>query len=525
MATKHTAALASECLFANFLSKIEPKKVFEALKHLGWIDAMQEELDQFYRNKVWTLVPLPYGKIAIESKWVFKNKKDKLGTTTKNKARLVAQGYSQEEGIDYNETFAPVARMEAIRIFLAFATYMNFKVNKMDVKSAFLNGKLKEEVYVKQPHGFENSEFPDYVCKLDKAIYGLKQAPRACPMCKISIQSKGITSNSCEKNPQVLRGNYSSTEQVNSIQQLLAYSLITGIEVDIKEIIYSDLVTKLLNKSRQKYVSYPRFISCTLQVLLGSEYTQDKKFRGNKPPANMEPLHTIDADLSGTGANDDKVLAAGDDIDEDPQDDKEVRTPFPKQDQPAPSHVQVSAYDSSNLDLKRFDNILPFTKRQSIRDQTNKLVEASMSSLNKSSTTFSDLYRGLNVITQLLKEISNTVKDDPAIKQKINEATKTFVRISSHVTKNLGSRMSKVKLSQSTLKREISSLRKDTSKIKSMMTEMYVAFQGHPSLAPSGSVTPTLALTDIQANVKGENATTTATKELPSHTEGEIKEL
>ncbi|GJT59250.1 retrovirus-related pol polyprotein from transposon TNT 1-94, partial [Tanacetum coccineum] len=179
MAAKLTAASASECLFADFLSEIEPKKVSEALKHPGWVDAMQEELNQFYRNKVWTLVPLPYGKTAIGSKWVFRNKKDEHGITTKNKARLVAQGYSQEEGIDYDETFAPVARMEAIRIFLAFATYMNFKVYQMDVKSAFLNGKLKEEVYVKQPPGFESSEFPDYVCKLDKALYGLKQAPRA----------------------------------------------------------------------------------------------------------------------------------------------------------------------------------------------------------------------------------------------------------------------------------------------------------------------------------------------------------
>ncbi|GJS97839.1 retrovirus-related pol polyprotein from transposon TNT 1-94 [Tanacetum coccineum] len=101
--------------------------------------ASTKELNQFHRNKVWTLVPLPYGKIAIGSKWLFRNKKDEHGTTTKNKARLVAQGYSQEEGIDYDETFAPVARMEAIRIFLAFATYMNFKVYQMDVKSAFLN--------------------------------------------------------------------------------------------------------------------------------------------------------------------------------------------------------------------------------------------------------------------------------------------------------------------------------------------------------------------------------------------------
>ncbi|GJY66908.1 retrovirus-related pol polyprotein from transposon TNT 1-94 [Tanacetum coccineum] len=96
-----------------------------------------------------------------------------------HKSRLVVQGYCQEEGIDYDETFAPVARMEAIRIFLAFATYMNFKVYQMDIKSVFLNGKIKEEVYVKQPPIFESSEFPNYICKLDKALYGLKQAPRA----------------------------------------------------------------------------------------------------------------------------------------------------------------------------------------------------------------------------------------------------------------------------------------------------------------------------------------------------------
>ncbi|GJT83918.1 retrovirus-related pol polyprotein from transposon TNT 1-94 [Tanacetum coccineum] len=149
MATKLIAASTSECVFADFLFEIEPKKVFEALKHPGWVDVMQEELNQFYRNKVWTLVPLPYEKITKGSKWVFRNEKDEHGITTKNKARLVAQSYSQEEGINYDETFAPVARMEAIRIFLAFATYMNFIVFQMDVKSAFLNGKLKEEVYVK----------------------------------------------------------------------------------------------------------------------------------------------------------------------------------------------------------------------------------------------------------------------------------------------------------------------------------------------------------------------------------------
>ncbi|GJR00658.1 retrovirus-related pol polyprotein from transposon TNT 1-94 [Tanacetum coccineum] len=131
------------------------------------------------RNKVWTLVPAPYGKTIIGSKWVFKNKRDKTRIVIKNKARLVAQGYNQQEGIDSDETFVPVARLEAIRIFLAFATYMNFIVYQMDVNSTFLNGKLKEEVYIKQPLGFESNEFPNHVCKLDKALYGLKQAPKA----------------------------------------------------------------------------------------------------------------------------------------------------------------------------------------------------------------------------------------------------------------------------------------------------------------------------------------------------------
>ncbi|GKC82634.1 retrovirus-related pol polyprotein from transposon TNT 1-94 [Tanacetum coccineum] len=118
MVVKLTTASASKCLFADFLSEIEPKKVSKALKHPGWVDAMQEELNQFYRNKVWTLVSLPCRKIAIGSKCVFRNKKDAHGIVTKNKARLVAYGYSQEEGIDYDETFVPLARMEASGSFL-----------------------------------------------------------------------------------------------------------------------------------------------------------------------------------------------------------------------------------------------------------------------------------------------------------------------------------------------------------------------------------------------------------------------
>ncbi|GJS64336.1 retrovirus-related pol polyprotein from transposon TNT 1-94 [Tanacetum coccineum] len=139
MAKELSAALAHECLFVDFLSKEEPKKVSEALKHLGWVDVMQDELNQFARNKVWTLVPAPYGKTIIGSKWVFINKRDETGIVIKNKARLVAQCYNQQEGIDYDETFALIARLEAIRIFLAFSTYMNFIVYQMDAKRSFLN--------------------------------------------------------------------------------------------------------------------------------------------------------------------------------------------------------------------------------------------------------------------------------------------------------------------------------------------------------------------------------------------------
>nr|GEV35279.1 retrovirus-related Pol polyprotein from transposon TNT 1-94 [Tanacetum cinerariifolium] len=179
LARELSAALAHECLFVNFLSEEEPKKAFETLQHPGWVDAMQDELNQFSRNKVWTLVPAPYGKTIVGLKWVFRNKRDETRFVIKNKARLIAQCYNQQEGIDYDETFSHVARLEAIKIFLAFSNYMNFIVYQIDVKSAFINGKLKEEVYVKQPLGFESSEFPNHVCKLDKALYRLKQAPKA----------------------------------------------------------------------------------------------------------------------------------------------------------------------------------------------------------------------------------------------------------------------------------------------------------------------------------------------------------
>ncbi|GKE47137.1 putative ribonuclease H-like domain-containing protein [Tanacetum coccineum] len=171
--------LLQYCLFSCFLSQEEPKKIFDALKNESWVEAMQEELLQFHIQNVWVLVDCPKGVRPIRTKWVLKNKKDKRGIVIRNKDRLVAQGYTQEEGIDYEEVFAPVARIKAIRLFLAYASYMGFIVYQMDVKSTFMYGTINEEVYVMQPPGFEDSEFPDKVYRVEKAMYGLHQAPRA----------------------------------------------------------------------------------------------------------------------------------------------------------------------------------------------------------------------------------------------------------------------------------------------------------------------------------------------------------
>ncbi|GJV73268.1 hypothetical protein Tco_1493263 [Tanacetum coccineum] len=269
----------------------------------------------------------------------------------------------------------------------------------------------------------------------------------------------------------------------------------------------------------------------------------------------------------------------------------------PQTDKPQSSHApstEASDTDSSCDDiLKKYDNTLPLTERQLVkylrkvstvlfdritedswvkhqeaavnyanlkasiddyydenvahRYQTDKLVEASMSSLDKSRTTISDLYKGLNIITELLKEIYNAVKDDPVINKKINAATESFTKISTNITEvlslntlqahalkqdeelsawaksstnmawNLGSRLSGLKRAQNHIQSSMSSLMEDTHSIKNMITKMYEVFKGQSS----GSVTPTLAPTHIPTNVEGENATNTATEEPPSHTEGD----
>ena len=140
---------------------------------------MQAELNQFERNNMWTLVSRPRDHPIIETKQVFRNKLDESRNIIRNKARLVAKRYNQQEGIYFDEAYVPVARLEVIRLLLVFACYMDFKLFQIDIKSTFLNGYLSKNIFVEQPPGFENHVYSDYVYKLNKALYGLKQAPRA----------------------------------------------------------------------------------------------------------------------------------------------------------------------------------------------------------------------------------------------------------------------------------------------------------------------------------------------------------
>ncbi|GJV73966.1 retrovirus-related pol polyprotein from transposon TNT 1-94 [Tanacetum coccineum] len=166
------------CMFVLTVSTAEPKTIKEAMADFAWIKAMQEELHQFDRLQVWELVDKPFGKNVIKLKWLWKNKKDEDQTVIRNKARLVFKGYAQEEGIDFEESFAPVARLEAVWIFVAYVAHKSFPIYQMDVKMVFLNGPLKEEVYVAQPDGFVDPDHPKKVYRLRKPLYGLKQASR-----------------------------------------------------------------------------------------------------------------------------------------------------------------------------------------------------------------------------------------------------------------------------------------------------------------------------------------------------------
>ncbi|GJR42580.1 retrovirus-related pol polyprotein from transposon TNT 1-94 [Tanacetum coccineum] len=187
---KQLATDALWCFYNSVLSKVEPKNFKSAVTEDCWFQAMQDEIHEFDRLDVWELVPPPDCAMIIALKWIYKVKLDEYGDVLKNKARLVAKGYRQEEGLDFEESFAPVARLEAIRIFLANAASKNMTVYQMDVKTAFLNGELKEVVYVSQLEGFVDPDRPHHVYRLKKSLYGLKQAPRACSKFQMSMMGQ-----------------------------------------------------------------------------------------------------------------------------------------------------------------------------------------------------------------------------------------------------------------------------------------------------------------------------------------------
>ncbi|GJV77923.1 retrovirus-related pol polyprotein from transposon TNT 1-94 [Tanacetum coccineum] len=161
------------CYYDAFLSSVEPKTYKDALTQSCWIEAMQEELNKFERLEIWELIPRPNKVIVITLKWIYKVKLDEMGGILKNKARLVARGYRQEEGIDFEESFAPVARLDAIRISLAYAAHMNMIVYQMDVKTTFLNGIMREEVYVSQPYGFVDKDNLNHGLQISQSLRGI----------------------------------------------------------------------------------------------------------------------------------------------------------------------------------------------------------------------------------------------------------------------------------------------------------------------------------------------------------------
>jgi hypothetical protein len=165
-------------LMCDLLEK-EPTCFEESIQKKEWADAMIEEYQSIINNDVWEIVPRPKSKDVVSSKWIYKIKHVVDGSIEKYKARFVAHGFSQKEGIDYEETFSPVARYTSIRTIIALATKMKWKLHQMDVKTSFLNGVIEKEVYIEQPQGFEVEDRKTHVCRLKKDLYGLKQAPRA----------------------------------------------------------------------------------------------------------------------------------------------------------------------------------------------------------------------------------------------------------------------------------------------------------------------------------------------------------
>ncbi|GKD32053.1 retrovirus-related pol polyprotein from transposon TNT 1-94, partial [Tanacetum coccineum] len=231
-------------------------------------EADMNNLDAF----IPTLVELPNVKRAIGTKWVFRNKKDKRGIVIKNKARLVSQGYTQEKGIDYDEVFALVARIEAIRLFLAYASFKDFVVYQMDVKSAFLYGKIEEEVYVCQPPGFEDIDFPDKVYKVEKALYGLHQAPRGL---QVKQKDDGIFISQDKYVTEILKKfGFSDVKKVSTPMETHKPLLKDKNGEDVDEHMYRSMIGSLMYLTSSR----PDIMFSVCQPKLGLWYPKDSPF-------------------------------------------------------------------------------------------------------------------------------------------------------------------------------------------------------------------------------------------------------
>nr|GEX60469.1 retrovirus-related Pol polyprotein from transposon TNT 1-94 [Tanacetum cinerariifolium] len=244
-----------------------------------WIAVMQEELNEFERLKVWELVPRPYKVMVITLKWIYKVKLDELGGILKNKARLVARCYRQEEGINFEESFAPVARLEAIRIFLAFAAHMNMVIYQMDVKTTFLNGIMGVEVYVCQSDDFVDPDNPNHVYKQNKALYGLKQAPRAW----YDMLSSLLISQDLSKG---------SVDPTLFIRRDDKYLLLVQIYVD--DIIFASSKPELCDLFAK--------IMCLkfkISMMVDTPVVEKSKLNEDKEGKAVDPSHYCDADHAG----------------------------------------------------------------------------------------------------------------------------------------------------------------------------------------------------------------------------------
>lgn len=250
-----------EALMAN--NMVEPTSYNEAVKYKEWVSAMQTELSALEKHQTWSLTKLPNNKRAIGLKWVYKIKLGADGKIQKHKARLVAKGYAQEYGIDYEETFSPVARFETIRVILSIAAQKGWSMHQLDVKSAFLNGPLQEEVYVIQPPGFEIEDQEDKVYRLHKALYGLKQAPRAW----------------YERIDKYLQGHEyyrTKSEPTVYVKRMGEDIIIVCIYVD--DIIYTSSSTNLLQEFKALMVKeFEMSDMGSLSYFLGLEITQSKE--------------------------------------------------------------------------------------------------------------------------------------------------------------------------------------------------------------------------------------------------------